>query len=837
MGGPAKKKRRAPDLLLTEASPPHLPPLTSEQYRVNPSYRNSRAIVFDLGTSALRAGFSAASGVQQSYPPVVARVRDPARPNLRNAIGWEALGPSLRSAARQAYEAGIPNNGALTERLLDGTLLALGLGNEDSIDHRFVLTEPPCQPNAARAVFMEVLFEGYGAPGVCFGVDALFSYLYNCHVREPDVFGFKKRNSLIVSCGHASTHVLPVVDGNFSPVASKRIDIGGMHMTNNFGRRLRLLNPSHAAAITTARVERLKEELCYVSEEFDEELRQIWQCTETYEQALRIVKIPYIEGAEKPKLTEEELERQRKLKIENGKRFSEMMKEKRRAKAEAAAGANGSGTEGVGSVEPEAVTFTEEEVKPLYDLLGKRYALQRIAHMKSVEEDEFYMAMVLAKIADSESLMKCLADQEDVLATQRDKLGHKKADAAESAYWKRVHEEELLSVPDGDLSAPMLKRKRLIKAMRGAAESRLRLKREKEEKLAREIAQEEALQKRREEDPEGYLKELREKRGMLAEKIKRRTAAKQAGSDRRSLANRKRMKLLAEHAGARGEDEEATEKPRGKTARGKRGRTGTGGAGSTKKGAGRSRPGKKKGEDDDFGVRDSDWDVYKDMQVRKTGDESDDGDLADEESLKEVRRRILEMVPDEDDPTIVKREGSALLFEPHPFPGEIPVVLERLRVPELVFQPSLIGYDQCGLIEAMTTCVRSVDNDDLRRSVVSEVFISGGVGSTRGLEERIRRDLRMAFPTEWGADIGRGIWKAEDPMMDAWKGAALFAEKGGQAFDDGCVFRKDYDEMGPDYIKEHLCSNSWVPTPVIDRSLLDPKKKKQKVALANKRFV
>lgn len=828
--GAAGKKRRVADVVLSDTPLPEMPATTPEQYRACPLRRGSRAIVLDCGSSMLRAGFSRAPKLAHMYPPFVARVRDPLRPDTRHVVGWDALSPALRSTARPAFDAGIPTNAAMVERLLDGALAALGLADEAHIQHRVVLTEPPCTPNAARAAFMEILFEAYEVPAACVGIDALFAYLQNAHTRDERGLRFARRDALVLACSHGATHVLPVVDGHFAPTSAKRISVGGRHMTSHLAQRLRLLHPTHAPVLSGPRVERLKHELCEVSPDFDEKLNAIWRDPAEYERAQRIVKVPFLEPVDKPQLSEEEQQRVRQAKIENGRRLSELMKEKRRARI-AAQAASGDGEAEEEKAEP--IKFTEEEVAPLYELLKKRYEVQRINQMADIDEDEFYMALVLAGFEDREALIRALDDHENALHAIRDSIGVDKAGTAEDVWWKRTFEDELLSVADTELPQPKLKHKRHIKALRGAAEARLRVKRDKEAKKAAELAATEALQKRKKDDPQGFLKELMEERRKLAEKKKRRQAARQAGSDRRSLANRNRMRLIAEHAGRMGDEEETPSATRARLIRGrmKRGRgSAVGGvarAGVTKKVKAKVSKPKKKTDDDDFGIRDSDWDVYRDMQVRKDAQDSDDGSAADNERLLEVRNLISEMAPDVDDPTIEKREGSALLYEPHPFPDEIPIVVDRFRVPEMLFQPSLVGVEQCGLIEAISTCVRSFPERD-RRNIVKEVFISGGVGSMRGLEDRIRRDLRSVFPMSWGEDIAQGLWRAKDPKLDAWRGAALFAEEGGQRFEEACVHRADYDEKGADYIHEHLFGNWHVPTPVVDPVLLDPKRRARK---------
>ena len=52
----------------------------------------------------------------------------------------------------------------------------------------------------------ELLFECYGVPAVCYGVDSLFSYYYNTK-------SVPLNDALILSSGNKSTYYLPIYSG------------------------------------------------------------------------------------------------------------------------------------------------------------------------------------------------------------------------------------------------------------------------------------------------------------------------------------------------------------------------------------------------------------------------------------------------------------------------------------------------------------------------------------------------------------------------------------------------------------------------------------------------
>lgn len=167
-------------------------------------------------------------------------------------------------------------------------------------------------------------------------------------------------------------------------------------------------------------------------------------------------------------------------------------------------------------------------------------------------------------------------------------------------------------------------------------------------------------------------------------------------SDRRSNASQKRMHAIATLA----EDET------------KRKRRSTSGAGSMTGGSKR----KDSMEDDGFGADDSDWHVYRDIS-KEEDEEEIEGDMS---ALQSVEELLSQYDPDfdpeddgtEEDPHSLLRwfyhgdrdmrkgiygadgeedeEALAAYYQ-------IRLNTERIRVPEGLFQPSIIGNEQTGL--------------------------------------------------------------------------------------------------------------------------------------------
>jgi len=112
---------------------------------------------------------------------------------------------------------------------------------------------------------------------------------------------------------------------------------------------------------------------------------------------------------------------------------------------------------------------------------------------------------------------------------------------------------------------------------------------------------------------------------------------------------------------------------------------------------------------------------------------------------------------------------------------------ERCRVPELLFQPSLMGKKYCGLSEAIQS-VLSLYDKETQENLVKSIFLCGGSTRFSGFADRLSYDIRQMLPPGTLFNI-----YDESSSLDAWKGAAHFARQEG--FFDSAIKRSDiYEE-------------------------------------------
>nr|CAH7747894.1 unnamed protein product [Callosobruchus chinensis] len=199
---------------------------------------------------------------------------------------------------------------------------------------------------------------------------------------------------------------------------------------------------------------------------------------------------------------------------------------------------------------------------------------------------------------------------------------------------------------------------------------------------------------------------------------------------------------------------------------------------------------KEKGNDD-FGLRDEDWDIYK--TISKDGGDSDSE--AENEKLLEFEEILRNHEPEEFD-------GSSNPGETH----QLHVGIERYRAPELIFKPYMAGSSEAGLSEVIGYVLSLFSADD-QLKLANNVIITGGLANLKGLKERILKDLISIRPFQ--SEVKVSVMK--DCSLAPWYGMRQYAMTG--EYKKHMVTKKTYEEYGGEYFKTHMASNPYFPSP------------------------
>lgn len=715
------------------------PPFKGHQPTPSEAYAQSSAetaIVIDNGSNLVRAGWSFDKTPRISFPADVARYRDRKYNRTVSYVGYNAYADATtRGQIRNAFEPGtsVVGNWDVMEGVMDNIFVSLGVeGENGGIGRPVLMTEPVANLGYSRKTMNELLFECYYAPSLVYGIDSLFSYKFN-----------KGNSGLIISSSHSSTHVIPVL--NSKPIMSSvsRLNWGGSQGAEYVLKLLRLKYPGFPGKITDYQAQHMVREHCYVSQNFDKEMRGFLDWT-GLESRDHIIQYPFTEHVVVEK-SGEELARIAERKKEGGRRLQEQAAKMRLEK----------------------LVQKEQELEYYRDLQQRLMGQTKKETKRLLDEDEF---------KDEAQLDKTVKDMEKSVRKARNKdLGVPDV----------VEEEDgahfpLLEIADEELDEAGLRQKRHQRLLKSGVEARARAKVEKEQERARVVEEERLDDERRVKDLDGWLEHRRVARTALLQKIKDRERQKADLGNRKSLASQMRMKTLANLA---------SDAPGRKRRRG--------------------------GDDDNFGANDEDWGVYRTVAMGEQSEDEEEEDLDAE--MRNVEAQLLKYDPgfNESNTMAAQMDWTKSLMHafrrgPRPFDPEsqqeihqLHLNVERIRVPEVVFQPAIAGLDQAGIIDIAADMVNhGIGTPRDRNNILRDVFLTGGNTLFAGFEERLNKELRAVLPI----DAVVHLRPATDPLLDAWRGAAQWSKE--PTFRQALVTRQEYDEKGSDYMKEHNLGNS-----------------------------
>ncbi|XP_021941474.1 actin-related protein 5 isoform X2 [Zootermopsis nevadensis] len=267
--------------------------------------RNSSVpLVIDNGSYQCRVGWATQKEPLLIFKNLIAKPRkERGKKDGETQVGNDITNvEAVRFQLKTQFDRNVVTHFEAQEQVFDYMFTHLGIDTEGHISHPIVMTEAFLNPNYSRHLMSELLFECYGVPSVCYGIDGLFSFRYN----NP-----KCSAALIINCGYHTTHILPVINNQVDLTRSRRINVGGIHIINYLHRLLQLKYPAHFAAITPSRAEELVHEQTFIAVNYQEEL-SLWADSDHYDDNVRRIQLPYIVQTVAPGLTPEQQKERRK---------------------------------------------------------------------------------------------------------------------------------------------------------------------------------------------------------------------------------------------------------------------------------------------------------------------------------------------------------------------------------------------------------------------------------------------------------------------------------------------------------------------------------------------
>ncbi|XP_008567936.1 PREDICTED: alpha-centractin isoform X2 [Galeopterus variegatus] len=113
----------------------------------------------------------------------------------------------------------------------------------------------------------------------------------------------------------------------------------------------------------------------------------------------------------------------------------------------------------------------------------------------------------------------------------------------------------------------------------------------------------------------------------------------------------------------------------------------------------------------------------------------------------------------------------------------------RFRAPELLFRPDLIGEESEGIHEVLVFAIQKSDMD-LRRTLFSNIVLSGGSTLFKGFGDRLLSEVKKLAPK----DVKIRISAPQERLYSTWIGGSILASL--DTFKKMWVSKKEYEEDG-----------------------------------------